>query len=483
MEQKNNPFCFRRFKITKAFRKVFFPRLKCLPQLLPCLAALACIESTHAGYEANLPICPLTTTSAKSEQPLALKETAPDPLRIVLAPMDGTSRADDEIRRYQQMVRSGIGRAPALNGLGWAFVAKARESLDSGFYKLAEICAKILESETPGSSEVLLLRGHILQNLHQFKEAEPLARRLVAQRGRSYDHALLGDVLMEQGKLKEAVAAYQAMVDELPDLHSYARVAHIRWLTGDLEGALIVMRAAVNASSSRDAGSAAWANTRLANLEFQAGQTKRAGQHCETALAYCKDYPPALVLQGKMLLASNDFANAAKLFERAAEHAPLPEYQWALTEALRAGDRESEAIAVEARLKKQGAKADPRTFSLYLATHSESSDLAVRLAENEFKERQDVFTHDALAWALLASGRVDEARIHMKAALAEGTPDARLFFHAAVVMARSGQIAEAQDWFYRAQKVINQLLPSEQRRLAQLANEFAMSASATSSQD
>ena len=32
-----------------------------------------------------------------------------------------------------------------------------------------------------------------------------LARKLVAQRGQSFDHALLGDLLMEQGKLKEAI--------------------------------------------------------------------------------------------------------------------------------------------------------------------------------------------------------------------------------------------------------------------------------------
>ena len=59
-----------------------------------------------------------------------------------------------------------------------------------------------------------------------------------------FDYGLLGDALMEQGRLAEAVAAYQRMVDLRPDLQSYSRVAHIRWLKGDLDGAIEVARLA-----------------------------------------------------------------------------------------------------------------------------------------------------------------------------------------------------------------------------------------------
>ena len=69
----------------------------------------------------------------------------------------------------------------------------------------------------------MLLRGHVLQNLHRFKEAEPLARELVARRGSPFDHGLLGDLLMEQGKLDAAIQSYQAMVDLKPDPQAYAR--------------------------------------------------------------------------------------------------------------------------------------------------------------------------------------------------------------------------------------------------------------------
>ena len=131
---------------------------------------------------------------------------------------------------------------------------KARESFDSGFYKLAEQCAVCLDSRQPGSPEGMLLRGHALQNQHRFREAEPLARELIAKRGLSFDYGLLGDVLMEQGQLAEATHAYQMMIDVRPDLHSYARGAHIRWLKGNLTGAVELMELAAHASSPLDPG-------------------------------------------------------------------------------------------------------------------------------------------------------------------------------------------------------------------------------------
>src|SRR5437016_6060168 len=101
--------------------------------------------------------------------------------------------------------------------------------------------------------------------------ADPLARELAGGRGLPFDYGLLGDVLMEQGQLAEATDAYQKMIDLRPDLHSYARGAHIRWLKGDLTCAVELMELAASASGPLDAESAAWVHTRLAFYRFQAG--------------------------------------------------------------------------------------------------------------------------------------------------------------------------------------------------------------------
>ena len=392
-----------------------------------------------------------------------------DPLGLVLTPETGESHTDKEISQLQQRIREGRNVELWLDRLGWAFVAKARESFDPGFYKLAEQCALCIEKRNPQSQEAMLLRAHILQNLHRFKESEALARCLVQQRALSFDYGLLGDALMEQGKLNEAVEAYQQMMNLKPDLRAYARAAHMRWLKGDIEGAIEAMQLAASAVSPGDAESGAWVNTRLAFYEFQAGRVSEAERQCAVAFSLQNDYPPTLLLQGRILLGQSRFVEAVAVLQKAAKLNPLPEYQWTLAEALRVAGKENEASGLEAQLCQHGAISDPRTLALYLATRRESPETALRLARAELDSRSDVFTHDAMAWSLAAAGNLAEAQTEMQAALAESTQDARLFFHAGIIASQAGHSADAERWLRKASELSHLLLPSERNELQNAA--------------
>jgi len=235
----------------------------------------------------------------------------------------------------------------------------------------------------------------------------------------------------------------------------------VRWLKGDLSGAIEAAELAVNSASPADAESAAWACTRLASYSFQAGEKFNAESSCKAALDFVGDYPPALLLRGRMFLSDGKPVEAAEVIRRAAAANPLPEYQWALAEALREAGKIEEANNVEAEIKRSGVANDPRTCSLFLATRGEQASVALRLAERELECRHDIFTHDALAWALLAAGRCSDAWAAMQHALAEGTKDARLFLHAGAIAARLGR-GDAEAWLSRAREIERLLLPSEQ---------------------
>jgi len=413
----------------------------------------------------------LSRSANKSEvyKASASVPTFDDPLALVLALQTGDGHIDKEISRLQQQIRSGRNIQLWLEQLGWAFVTKARESFDPGFYKLAEQCARCIEKRNPRSQEAMLLRAHVLQNLHRFKESETLARCLVEHRGLSFDYGLLGDALMEQGKLCDAVAAYQRMIDLKPDLRAYARAAHMRWLKGDLAGAIEAMQLAVSAASPHDPESAAWVNTRLAFYEFQTYRFQEAEQRCSFALSFQNNYPPALLLKGKMLLARNRFGEAVNVLQNAAKLNPLPEYQWTLADALHGAGRDNEASKIEEQLREHGATSDPRTLAIFLATQHESSETALRLAQAELASRSDVFTHDALAWSLAATGKVGEAYSEIQRALAESTEDGRLFFHAAVIASKTGHAADADRWLRKANELSHLLLPSERNQLSNVA--------------
>ncbi|MDQ6860577.1 MAG: tetratricopeptide repeat protein [Verrucomicrobiota bacterium] len=391
-------------------------------------------------------------------------------LEIVLTPLGGTSKEDREIAELQQKIEDRPEAPQLIEQLGWAFVGKARLTSDPGFYKLAEQCSTAMEVAAPGGADAALLRGHILHALHRFKEAEAVARDLTSRREFVFDYALLGDALMEQGQLGPAVEAYQKMVDLKPCLQTYSRVAHIRWLKGDLAGAVEIARVAVRSGSPREAEPLAWACTRLAAYLLQQGDLAGARSATDEAIQIVPDYSAALLMRGKLLLADGDSKEAAAVLAQAAAQCPLPEYLWTQAEALRAAGDLEHAQTVEAQLRKTGAANDPRTYSLFLATAGGDPSGAVQLAKAELDARQDVFTHDAMAWALFRSGDIAAAKTQRDLALSEGTQDARLLFHAGMIAAAGGEVEQGINWLTKAEQSKGALLPSER---AELTRELA----------
>ncbi|MFV2057228.1 MAG: tetratricopeptide repeat protein, partial [Thiohalomonadales bacterium] len=353
-----------------------------------------------------------------------------------------------------------------LERLGWAFISKARRSFDPGYYKLAEQTAICMESKQVNNHQAQLLHGHVLHNLHKFKQAETLAKNLVAQRGLWFDYGLLGDVLMEQGKLEAAINAYQEMMNQRPGAQSYSRAAQIRWLKGDVNGAIEMMSLSISSLSTRDRESIAWAQTRLAQLLMQKNLIKKAQLSIDRALHWQENYPPALLLRGRMELARQDSISAENTLRIAVKGNTLPEYQWLLLDALRLNGRTLDADKIETQLLSRGEIEDPRTLALYLATMGKDIRRALRLAKKELIVRTDVNTLDAFAWALYANGEISEAFEYSKLALLEGTEDARLLLHATIIASAAGNITVSAGLWRKLSKIQHMLLPSEQLLLS-----------------
>ena len=122
-----------------------------------CLAAISCRQNNQ---RAN----PHST---------AQMARIPDPLSLALAPHQGSERVDQEIIRVQTEIRRGKGLDSSLERLGWLFVAKARESFDAGYYKLAEQCA-------------LALNANPSNNLRQLFENQTLSNNRKTSRFRAF---------------------------------------------------------------------------------------------------------------------------------------------------------------------------------------------------------------------------------------------------------------------------------------------------------
>lgn len=414
---------------------------------------------------------------AHPASPPAANHSVSPSCQAALAPGGLSAPIDRAINELQEQAKRSPRKQEVLEQLGYRFITRARLANDPGAYTLVERVATCIDEEHPGDPAALLLRGHALHQLHRFSEAEAIARTLVTKREFVLDYALLGDVLMEQGRLTEAAAAYQKMIDLKPFYQSYTRAAHLRWLMGDLDGAIELIRAAIETASPRDPEAIAWAYTRLAAYELQRGDLDRATHAIDAALTFQPEYPAALLARGRVLLAQNRFSEAVPTLERASSRNSLPEYQWALADALRREGLEQRAISVEQELMQHGPATDPRTVSLFLATRRLDNQQALALSQNELTVRRDVFTEDARAWALAAAGRLDEADAAMQRALSAHTNDARLFLHAGVIAASRGRRADARRWFTQAERFRSTLLPSELSVLRRYQHESTSSPS------
>ena len=119
---------------------------------------------------------------------------------------------------------------------------------------------------------------------------------------------------------------------------------------------------------------------------------------------------------------------------------------------------------IDAKILATGRNNDPRTFVLFLSTRRTDVLLALELARDELANRQDIFTRDALAWALLQNGDLQGARENIALALAEGTQDARLFYHAAEIAAAAHDNLTALSFSKKAEAIRQMLFPVGARR-------------------
>lgn len=399
-------------------------------------------------------------------QPTAKPAPGSLPLQIVLAVEPGTDGLAARIRRHQEALRGGEAPEPHLERLGHLFVARARTTFDPGYYRLAEQCAAVIEEHTANAPAALLLRGHVLHSMHDFAAAEGVARRAVAARGSFLDYGLLGDVLLDVGDLEGAGIAYQHMLQQRPCLQSYLRGAQLRYLLGDLEGAAKLSRMATGAGTPRDPEPLAWAYTQRSGFELRRGELDAAAQAAAAALELLPDYAPALLARSRVQWARGLGLDAVSDLRKATASRPEPEYLWALADCLRGIGDGVGARSVEGQLRREGATEDPRTLSLFLASRGADAERAVALARAELAQRQDVFSHDALAWALHRAGTHEGADAAMAHALRAGTPDPRLRYHAGVIASALGDRERARTLLEAAERQRHALLPSEQDDLA-----------------
>jgi predicted Zn-dependent protease len=391
-----------------------------------------------------LAACEHAATPPKQGRPgSTANETALDTARrLALVPVRAETAVDHKLVRAVAIAKASPRRLTSYIELGRAWVQKARESSDPGYYANANAAVDLALDIAPEDPLALDLRTLVLLNDHRFREAETLARAAVQRRP---DSAMawgsLSDALLELGELETAERAAQTMLDLKPNLPSYSRASYFRWLHGDFAGAKELARLALDAAiDPREPEPRAWMLVQAALLFWHEGDTSGADAGFEKALAVLPDFPPAMVGRARVALANGRAAEASALLERAHSKSPLAETAWLLAQARELAGNAVAAEEAYAMAERDGRRGDRRALASMLAERNRDTALALQLARQERERRGDVYTDDALAWALYRTGNAQEAKAVIQRARRFGTRDARLMFHHGAILLANGDI-------------------------------------------
>ena len=389
----------------------------------------------------------LLLTFACSEQAAPVVTEPLSGLRqLALQEVTGDSALDKRLAQLESAVKSNPQKLDSWILLGRAWVQKARQASDSGYYRNANACADIALDLKPDSSLALNLKGMVLMNDHRFKEARALAEKILA---RDSDDVMalgtLADALLELGDIEAALEATQRMVDLKPNLPSYARASYLRWLQGDNRAAVQIIRHAIDAGGdSKDREPLAWVLVEAAKLFHHQGDYAGAIAGYDQALTVFPDYAPAMAWKARALLSLDRAEEARVLAAKSYQEYALAETAWLWGDAAAAVGNQEEAAAAYEKVVKLGRQGEKRALALFWSTRNEETAQAIELAKQELASRGDVYTWDAYAWALYRAGRIDEAKEAIAKATRFGTQDARLMFHQGAILVAAGDAAQGK---------------------------------------
>ena len=421
--------------------------------VMTMLGAAACGEAA-ATASSPTEVTAVDVRGADGPTPSPTQAGLPE---LALSFEPGDTPTERRIAAAQDAVREHATEPTAYVALAASLLKRRRETSNAVFATYAEDVlrsAASLSFEDPHDrAQIDLLSTMLLLEQHRFEDAAEKATGLtVVLPNDPTPLLLLGDAKLELGEYDLATDAYQEAMNLRPDLRSYNRAAHMRWLYGDFDGAKTIIDLAIDAGSARDPEGQAWCFADLGAMYLARGDARRAAAAAERALMLVPEYGPGTVLEAKTQAASGELSAAIETLSAAVERHPSVEDLLLLSEWLDQAQRPTDAQTRREQAERL-VDDDPRPMAHYLARHGLRSTEALALAERELEARKNIAAHDTHALALLRNGRVMAASLAMERALALGTQDADLTLHAAMIQAAGGEHQRAQATLDRALKL------------------------------
>ncbi len=391
-------------------------------------------------------------TALLRDDPAPATVQLPDP-QLMAANGYGFDPLPDVAAMWRDRVHEDPGDYLSRTQLGRTLISLARETGDLELYVRAEDQLRIAATDAPNDAATQTGYASSLSAQHEFDHALRVLARLEAERPDDLGvQASIADVHLDLGDYDPAFAAIDDLTDELPDsMATLSRQARVAALTGHNEDAVEYARRALLQAANiglrpADAASA-WFS--LAFFQYQAGQVDEAESSLRSGLTIDEGHLPSRELLGKVLVAQGRLDEAATYYEDLVAATPAADLHGLLAEvydALGRDDESDEQVDLGLAIAEEQVgryPAERRHLAGFFADTDPQRFL--ELMEEDVATREDIGGLDLLAWARYLNDDLDGAQEAMERAMALGTQDASVLFHAGMIEAAAGDEDAAED--------------------------------------
>ena len=202
--------------------------------------------------------------------------------------------------------------------------------------------------------------------------------------------------------------------------------------------------------------SVAWYLLRVGDMYFNRGEDKQAGGYYAAALRLFENYHLALTGLAKVSAAQGRYKEAIAYYQQAINIIPEPDYLaslgdlYVLTNQPQQAQLQYETVEYIGKLAEINQQIYNRQLANFYSDHGVHVEKALQLTLAELKTRKDIYGYDAAAWAHYKNGSYQEAQALMDQAMAFGTRDARLHYHAGMIAYALHQHEKAREHLEQA---------------------------------
>jgi len=299
----------------------------------------------------------------------------------------------------------------------------------------------------------LAMRTRVELAFHRFKEAQCDAEQLrTLMPDSTYSLGLLGDALLNLGEYAAVERIWNKMFSiDKSSLATEPRLAQLDLVHGRVESARERLLKSLELARKLEPESpdvVAWCQVQVGELAFRSGDWETAEKQYEAALSAQPHYYAGLDHLAELRGAQGRLDEAVVLYSRVIERLPRPEFMQALGDLYLFSGKAGDAKPWHDRALAAYLASVERDETLYFhhlagfyADSLNEPEKAVEWARRDLTLRHTIQAYDVLASALYKAGKIDDARDAISKALATGTRDAHILYHAGTILMGAGDIS------------------------------------------